>query len=188
MEVVRDVLAILGGAGIIILVLLKILGSIWRDRITQKQIQKFGVRRIQADKFAESQFDVYIELWQSLQGLKFCVDATWEKATLENVKALKAELSITNRQINRWSLFINKKHLKALKNIIKTISDFEAGKTSLIQLNSLKLIDSWGKHLLYQIEKQVHENQELKQSFEILLEEIRREFQKSLTSLDNVTI
>lgn len=86
METVYNLLAVIGGAGVVVLGLSKFLGRIWGKRIErneQRKIdaiprledQEYGVRRVQADLFARNQYDVYLKLWGELQQLRLTVDA-----------------------------------------------------------------------------------------------------------------
>ena len=71
-ELIVDILGVLGGAGIIILGLSKFIGTIVQNRIQEKERkqteesleldrQRYGLRRVQADRYANSQYEVYIE-------------------------------------------------------------------------------------------------------------------------------
>jgi len=68
-DVIRDILAIIGGAGIVIIGLSKYVGDIWRDRLrererkrTEIELESFRnnllVKRVQTERFLKSQYDV----------------------------------------------------------------------------------------------------------------------------------
>jgi len=191
MELVRDILAVLGGAGIIILGLSKFLGVIWRDRIKESgrrdteealeaKRQRYGLRRVQADKFAESQFDIYIELWQMLQGLSLTVDSLWQRATKTNIETLARELAATKDKVNAWSIFFEKRHLKELNKLFEILENFETGKIRLVEIRSKNdMRDVSPEAVSYQIQQ----NRMFKEDFENLLEEMRDSFKSRLSEL-----
>lgn len=192
MDLIRDILAILGGAGIIILGLSKVLGGLLRDRIkesgrrdTEEALeanrQRYGIRRIQTDKYAESQFDVYIELWQTLQGLRLAVDSLWHGATRTNIEALARELATTKEMANGWSIFFVKRHLKELNRLFKVLENFKVGKIRLIEIRSREDMERvFPDKIRYQIEQ----NRMFKEDFEKLLEELRESFKSRLSEIE----
>ncbi|MCK4347709.1 MAG: hypothetical protein KAW47_03750 [Thermoplasmatales archaeon] len=192
MELIRDILAILGGAGIIILGLSKFLGGILRDRIKESgrrdtegaleaNRQRYGIRRIQTDKYAESQFDVYIKLWQTLQGLHLAVDSLWHRATKTNIEALARELTATKEKVNAWSIFFEKRHLKELNKLFKILENFRAGKIRLIEIRSR---EDMGYVFPDVIRDQIEQNRSFKEDFEKLLEELRVSFKLRLSEIE----
>ena len=192
MEVIRDILAILGGAGVIIFALLKFVGAVWQNRIKERDRretelnleanrQRYGFRRIQTDKYAESQFDKYIELWQTLQGLRLAVDSLWHKATKSNIEALARQLESTKEKVNDWSIFFEKKHLRDLNRLFSTLENFRAGKIRIVEIRSREDMDYVSLEIIrYQIEQ----NRAFKQDFENVLEELRELFKTTLSEIE----
>lgn len=192
MELVRDILAILGGAGIIILGLTKFLGGVWRDRIKESERrdteevlevnrQRYGMRRVQTDKYAESQFDIYLELWQTLQGLRLAVDSLWHRATRTNIQVLAKELATTKEKVNGWSIFFERPQLIELNKIFKTLENFRAGKIRVVQIRSREDMDYV---LPDAISNQIEQNRMFKEDFEKLLEKLRESFKLRLSEIE----
>jgi hypothetical protein len=192
MELIFDILAVLGGTGVIIIGLSKFIGDILRDRIKERERrrteqeleyrkQRFGLRRVQAAKFAESQFDVYIELWQSLQGLRLTVDALWHRATKQNIATLARELAETKEKVQKWSIFFEEQHLCNLMRLFETLAHFKTGKIPLVEIRSKEDMEFvYPEEIRYQIEQ----NQRYKEEFESLLEDMRKSFRNRLSEIE----
>ena len=191
MQIVYHVLAVLGGAGVLIIVLSKWLGYVWRDRIKERERkksemeleyerQRLGLRRVQADKFAESQFDVYVELWQKLQGLSMLVDALWDSCTSQNIVMLANELTETKEKVKRWSMFFEDEHLRELRGMFETLGNFEAGKLRLIKVRSQ---EDMNRSYPREIKRQINENQLYRTEFNNILERIRQSFRDRFRGL-----
>ena len=192
-EVIRDALAVIGGSGIIILGLSKFLGDIWRDRLKERERKKteidieafrkdLSTRKIQTEQFLKSQYDVYVNLWQSLQGFRFIVDGLWQRVTRENILALANQLRKLKSQINDWSIFFEDDHLQELKRLLRILENFEAGKTNLLRIRSRENIPGYFTN---EVERQIEINKKYKEEFEQLLEKLRVSFQRRLLQLDN---
>lgn len=192
MEFIYQIMAILGGGGVIVIALSKFIGDIWKDRIKERERrrteesleirkQKVGLRRVQADRFANSQYEIYLQLWESLQSLSLTVDALWQKATTQNVGALAQELRDTKDKIQRWSLFFEDHHRHELLQLIKILEEFRAGKILLIDIRNRRDLRFVSIHF---VEEQIEENRTLKERFENLLEELRCSFRDRLSGID----
>ena len=83
-----DFMGIIGGIGVIVIGLSKFVGDIWKSRIKEQERrnteielleykQQLESRRAITDQYNRSQYDVYIEIWKSFQGLKYAIDLLW---------------------------------------------------------------------------------------------------------------
>ncbi len=192
MELLYEVLAVVGGGCVIVTGLWKLLGGIWRDRIKERERRKtevqlevrrqhFGLRRIQADRFANSQYEVYLQLWESLQSLHLTVDALWHKATLQNVAALAQELKDDKSRIQKLSMFFKDEHYTELLQFIEHLEQFRAGKVTLIDIrkrSDLRLV------FPEVVQEQIKQNLVAKEQFERLLETLRRSFRDRLSRIE----
>ncbi|MGV8149856.1 MAG: hypothetical protein ACLKAN_12725 [Alkaliphilus sp.] len=194
-DVIKDISALIGGAGIIIIGLSKLLGSIFQDRLkenqrkkTEEQLelakQKYGNKRIQTDRFVNTQYEVYIELWKNLQGMKLSVNALWSDASESNIIGLSGQLEIMQNQISNWSLFFDSEHLNEIKALLKILEDFHSGKMDLIRLRhnySNRIPRSFSQELEEEI---IQKNKDYKERFENILEKIREDFQYKLSNIE----
>jgi hypothetical protein len=82
-------------------------------------------------KYNDRQFELYIDLWKSLQNLKFsCLDL-WKEVNKKNLLNFQVVLSQTERQIETTSILLEEKHYKELIEIIKNLKEFNNGKEKL---------------------------------------------------------
>ncbi len=187
-----EISAAVGGVGVVLIGLSKLCGGILSDFVkenirggTERDIEshknRLASRRIQADEFLKSQYDVYINLWKSLQGLQFVVDALWQKANGENIVALAEQLRYMKSQIRDWSLFFEGTHLEELNRLLEILETFKAGKMNLVEIRSKEDIPRFFPH---EIERQIGENRDYKEKFEQILEEMRVSFQRRLSRIE----
>lgn len=187
MEIIYKILAAVGGIGIVVIGLSKFLGSILRDRLKESQrrqteldLEATQYRRVQADRFVNTQFDVYLELWETLQALRLAVDTLWHKATKPNIATLALQLRKTKEKVNNWSLFFDDNHLQELLRLLQNLEKLRAGKIRLFDIRSRE-----DMKYVYpkEIESQVQENRQSKEQFDNLLENLRRSFRDRLSSI-----
>ena len=192
LDVLRDILAVLGGVGIVVIGLSKFLSGILRDRLKERERRgtelnieshrsQLASRRIQTDQFLKSQYDVYIELWKSLQGLRFAVDALWQKANRNNIVALAKQLRYMRSQVDNWSLFFEETHLQELNRLLNILENFEGGKIELVRIRSSEDITRYFQN---EIEKQIEQNRLYKEEFEQIIEEMRVSFKRRLSRIE----
>lgn len=193
MELIIQILATVGGGGVIVIGLSKLLGNIWQDRLKEQERKRteleletvrhlYNIRRVQADKFAGSQYDIYLELWETLQALRLTVDALWEQVTKQNVSNLVRQLRTTKQKVDNWSIFFDEDHLQQLRGIIKAIESFSTGKLSLEEIwsrNDLNYLQ------VGEIKTQVERNRHYRDQLEELLENLRRNFRDRLSARDS---
>ena len=107
-ELLRTILASVGGTAIVIAGLSNWLGKVWANRILEKDKRKYQeeIERIKREyelhfaglkavllRYSENQFDIYRELWGSLCELKLTADDLWIRATPENVSRFSNQLN-----------------------------------------------------------------------------------------------
>lgn len=192
-ELIINILGVLGGAGIIIFGLSKFIGTIVQNRIKENERkqteesleidrQKYGLSRVQADRYANSQYDIYIEIWQTLQGMKFAVESLWGRANNQNIATLAKLLRETRLKADNWSLFFDEDHLKELNRLLKILEKFSAGKASLVRIRNKNDIP---RYFVEELEQRViTQNQHYKQEFESLLEKMRVSFKERLSTIE----
>lgn len=192
MEVLTYLLSAFGGAGVVILLLWKPLIGISRDRIKEQerrrteealeiQRQRYGVRRVQVDKFVDTQYDAYIQLWETLQRLHSAVEALWSNAAKENVDILSQELKDAKKILRNGSLYFDKKHYSELTTILRILEGFRVGKIRLIDIRSQ---DDFRYFSVRDMQFQIERNRKMMKRFEKLLETLRGSFQEKLSEIE----
>jgi len=190
-EAMRDILAVLGGVGIIILGLSKFFGGIVGERLKERSRKKSEIdiethrqrlasRRVQTDQFAQSQYDIYVDIWRSLQGIKLAVDSLWEKANSQNIASLARCLRETRSRVDNWSFFFDEEHFKRLNELLVVLERFKEGKTFLVNIWSSQDVTIYFKE---GIDRQIEKNRNYKEKFESLLSEIKTSFRNRLSQV-----
>lgn len=194
MDWIFEVLAAIGGIGILIGVIWKFAGDLARDRLSesyrrQTEIelerlrQEYGAQRVRFDQFTESQVDIYIQLWEILQAMCLAVEALWYRVTPENLALLARQLRNTKRKIARWSLFFDQQDLVEIEQIIRALEQFEIGKQRLYEIKSVTDVDSYSSQ---EATEQIEQNRQYKTRFENLLERLRQSFRDKLAQIKYV--
>lgn len=196
-DVIRDVLALIGGAGIIILGLSKWVGKIWQERLKERERlkterslemhrQQLGSVRIKTDKYAAAQFEIYRELWTSLDGLRDAGDALWKEVTYKNIDRFADQLRATQSFVNQSEIFFEDKELKELRRLFAAFGRFSIGKSTLREIrSSARLGEQMGESILNRrVREQIQKNRKYKNTYAQLLEKIRMSFRNRLSKLD----
>jgi hypothetical protein len=189
MELARDIFAFLGGAVAVIYLVAKIAGRVLQDRAKERARrnteldlesarQHWAVRRKQLDRYAETQYDKYIELWGGLQGMRLAVDSLWGCATAENVESLSARLVEVREYIENWSLFFSSGQLAELRSVVDVLEQFNTGKWAVIEIGIGRRRETIDSNI---IQAQIEDNRNLKLQFETLLEDIGASFKRRLS-------
>ena len=192
-NLITEILAMIGGAGVILFGLSKFVGTIWQNRTKEKERrvseesleldrQNYGIRRVQADKYANSQYDIYIELWQSLQGMRLAVDALWENANEKNIIALSKVLQELRFKIDNWSIFFEGTHIIEINKLLNILEEFSAGKSDLVRIRYNQNVPRYFVHELE--ERVISKNKNYKEEFESVVEKMRVSFQKRLSQIN----
>lgn len=196
-NVIIAALPVVGGGivGGLIVVLFKFGSNVWRDRLkegrrkkTEMELegrrQRYGVRRVQADRFAETQYEKYLELWKCLQSLRLTVDALWNKVTPTNLVMFSNQVTSTKQKVADWSLFFEEHHLRELQKILLVLDNFRSGKERLAEFR-------YSDNVIFyeaQITEQIEDNREYKLRFEAFLDELNKSFRERLSEIDDPQI
>ncbi len=189
-ETIKDILSLLGGAGVIILALWATLGGIWRDRIKERQREEteksillrsgaIESQRIQTDRYSASQYDVYFDLWNKLLEFDESVDRLWENVTEDEVVNLAEKLRETEPLVKKWSIFFEDDHIGKLNRIFHTLRWFSVGKKHLLTAYGKKHIAEYS----HQVKRQIEDNRTIREEWKSLLIEIRHLFKRHLSRI-----
>jgi len=185
-QIISGVIISVGGAGAIIWKLSSYLGKIWAEKHLesikkeyQKEIESY---KTQLDMLKETtlrysgqQFELYTKLWHSLYDLKSTANILWEEANEQNLKKFSQQLKKTIDEAEKSYLFIEENHYQELKNLLKQFSEYQFGKTKLVQLYKQKIhvnrteVEGWITH-----------NRERKEKYEELIDKIKKNLKKQI--------
>lgn len=189
LKIVLGVIGALGGGGAIVLGLSGYLGQLLAKRYEEKIKAKFqneiNAYQSQLDiikqvtlRYSDKQFEHYGKLWASLYDLKLLADDLWQQATPTRLEKFSEQLLTTKSEIGKASLFIEEKHYKELVETIKHFSEYQIGKSAVInyrQANQMHDYDS------YQVEKMIADNGTKKAEFEELILIVRADLKKQIS-------
>jgi Fe2+ transport system protein B len=185
-QIVSGVIISVGGAGAIIWKLSSYLGEIWAKKHLES-IKKEYQKEIEAYKsqldmlketslrYSGQQFELYNNLWHSLYALRSTADVLWEEAREQNLIKFSQQLKKTMDEVEKSYLFIEENHYRELKDLLKQFSDYQFGKTKLIQLYKQRTdvnhqeIGQWIDH-----------NRERKEKYEELIDKIKEDLKRQI--------
>jgi len=185
-QIVSWIIISVGGAGAIIWKLSSYLGEIWAKRHLesikkeyQKEIESYkshlDVLKETSLRYSGQQFELYNNLWHSLYDLKSTADVLWEEAIERNLKKFSQQLKRTIDEVDKSYLFIEENHYQELKKLLEQFSEYQFGKTKLVQLYKQREevnqqeITQWIQH-----------NRERKKEYEELIDKIKKELKKQI--------
>ena len=185
-QIISGVIVSVGGAGAIIWKLSSYLGEIWAKKHLeslkkeyQKEIENY---KTQLDMFKETalrysghQFELYNKFWNSLYDLKSTADMLWEEANEKNLKEFSKQLKKTIDEVEKSFLFIEENHYQELKQLLKEFSEYQVGKTKLVQLYRQGTQTGYSE-----IQNLITLNGVKKQGYEELINRIRKDLKKQI--------
>jgi len=179
-KIVFGVVASISGAGGVIWYFVKLTSNTLADQYIEKV--KYGFEKelesykTQLDvlkattlRYNDKQFELYLDLWKNLQELKFASMDLWNEASRKNLSHFRTALSKSERQIETSSILIELSHYSELREIIKTLKEYDFGKQ--------RLIDNRPNVSNEMIENMIDFNRERKDRCLELIETIKSEIQ-----------
>ena len=184
-KIVLGMLAALGGGGAIVLGLSNYFGQFLAKRYEEKIKAKFQneINEYQSQldiikqttiRYSDKQFEHYSKLWASLYDLKMLADDLWQRATSVRLERFSKQLRVTRTEIEKASLFIEEAHYRELIEIIKHFSEYQIGKSNLINYRQTSFYDH------YQVDQMIIENGLKKTKFDDLILVVKADLKKQI--------
>src|SRR5215510_13537465 len=85
-KVASSILASVGGGALIVFALSSWLGKVWANRILEADKLKYQSALAVVNRYSETQFQLYNDLWSSLCDLRIAGDQLWEEASSQNAR------------------------------------------------------------------------------------------------------
>lgn len=133
-KVIASMLASVGGAALIIFGLSSWLGKVWANRILEADKLRYQSALAVVNRYSETQFHLYNDLWSSLCDLRIAGDNLWEHADSINARRFAQQLQRTRDMVQKRSLLIEDAHYETLKRLMEEFGDFDLGKARLLEL------------------------------------------------------
>jgi hypothetical protein len=187
-KIVSGMIISVGGAGSIIWKLSSYFGEIWAKKHLesikkeyQKEIESYksqlDILKETSLRYSGQQFELYNNLWHSLYALKSTGDVLWEEANEQNLIKFSQQLKKTMGKIEKSYLFIEEYHYRELKDLLKQFSDYQFGKTKLIQLYTQKNKMDVNRE---EIEQLIDRNRERKEEYEYFIDRIKEDLKRQI--------
>ena len=184
LKVVGNVIGSIGGIGAIIAFFANWWGNRIAEKISNKEKAQYEqelerlktqleLTKTMVARYSEQQFTVYNQLWSSLYELLTTGDELWMHAERQKLLRFAKQLRLTKDAVEKGSLFIEDELYQKLRDILEVFSNYEAGKSHLIDLRELGNIQD------YEIQ-QITANRQHLNLYTILISEIRSSFKRQL--------
>ncbi len=171
---VLGILAALGGGGAIVLGLSNYFGQFLAKQYEEKIKAKFqneineyqsqlDIIKQAAIRYSDKQFEHYSILWARLYDLKIFADELWQQATPKILLKFSKQLKLTKIEIEKASLFIEEDHYKELIATINFFSEYQIGKSDLINYRIANQDDD------FQVQQMINKNIIKKSNFKKLI-------------------
>ncbi len=161
-------------ATLIIIIISSVFGS-FIALLTNITLEWYKSRRVLrsqvADRMQRTQFEVYRDLWKSLDTLKNTADALWEEPNVSNLKTFADQLKDSERMVNQERVIIERYHFEELKRLFKVFKEYLFGKEEYLH----SVDEEFARNV-------VEENQENKDRYEELLKEVEQFVRERLRS------
>lgn len=187
-QIIVGAIASVGGASFIVWKFSSYFGDMWAKKHLEsikKEYQKeIEAYKAQLDMLKETslrysgqQFELYNELYHSLYDLKLTAGVLWDGANEANIKNFSKQLKITIDEVEKSYLFIEESHYQSLKRLLKQFSEYKIGKTEVIKLYNRREGESINSS---EIRRCIDQNGIIKQNYEHLINEIRRDLKRQI--------
>ncbi|MCX6285629.1 MAG: hypothetical protein NTY96_00765 [Bacteroidetes bacterium] len=184
-KIVLGIIAALGGGGAIVLGLSNYFGQFLAKRYEEKIKAKFQneINEYQSQldiikqttiRYSDKQFEHYSKLWSSLYDLKLLADDLWQQATPVRLERFSRQLKSTKTEIEKASLFIEETHYKELTETIKYFSEYQIGKSDLINYRQTNNYEQ------YNVQQMIADNGMKKAAFETLISAVKADLKKQI--------
>jgi Glu-tRNA(Gln) amidotransferase subunit E-like FAD-binding protein len=171
-------LASVGGGAVILLALSSWFGKVWANRILEADKLKYQHALEAVNRYSETQFHLYNDLWSSLCDLRIAGDQLWEEANSINAGRFARQLQKTRDMVQKRSLLIEDLHYEALKSLMQEFDDFNLGKARLLELRRNQFpIQDLSDH---DVQRVIHQNSLKKEAYSQLLTELEASLKRQL--------
>lgn len=142
-------------------------------------IQSASLRLPNGSRFTDEQFDTYKQVWLSLQRVRKAGDALWQEASKEHLTDFAESLREAKELIDQGSIFFHPQDYSQLKQILRSFSNYGAGKEGLIDMR--KGSRGITEFALKNIRARIARNRSHMDEYSKLLERIRESYHDRLS-------
>lgn len=195
--------ASVGGASVIVIALAKWFGDFMSQRLldsynnkheqeleelkskyarelesTKSELEK---TKLQFVRYSEKQFELYNDLWKTLQITKQQADMLWLKADPMQIPSFGEQIRLTRKAIDDNLLLIEEDHYNKLIKLIGQFEQFQFGKLRLVDIRSQLNEETFNPTISKkEAETTIKNNKTTKDNYDALIMEIGKSFRDQI--------
>lgn len=202
-KLITALVASIGGASVIIVVLAKWFGDFLSHRLLdsynnrhEKELEELKGKyaneleetkselekaKLQFVRYSEKQFELYNDLWKVLLYTKQQADMLWQRVDPSQIPAFSEQIRLTRRAIDDNLLLIEDEHYNKLIQLIGQFEQFQFGKQKLIDIRT-QMESGDDIQLITRDEAQstIRKNKKTKDKYDELIMDIGKSFRNQI--------
>ncbi|EGR0439595.1 hypothetical protein FDE29_24080 [Vibrio parahaemolyticus] len=182
-ELAAAVIASIGGAGAVLFGLSGWLGKVYlqKEKAKLEKLQsKYSLvlekERVAHQRYSESQFKTYNEVWAVLCEVERVCENLWVKARPQDVRILARTIKEARQQLKSGALLFEESDYKLLNDLFDDFGNFQFGKHRLAELrqNQTGYYDDQDVYTL------IENNREIRERYQAVLSRIKNDFRSQI--------
>lgn len=125
-------------------------------------------------RYSERQFELYNNLWRTLQQTKRQADTLWAEPNTQNLLAFAQLVIISRNAVDDSQLMIEEDHYNQLDSLLRQFESFKVGKTYLADP---RLLDT---DITQRQLNKIVGNRQIKAEYDLLMKELSKSFRKQI--------
>lgn len=145
---------------------------------TKSELEK---TKLQFVRYSEKQFELYNDLWKTLQITKQQADMLWLKADPMQIPSFGEQIRLTRKAIDDNLLLIEEDHYNKLIKLIGQFEQFQFGKLRLVDIRSQLNEETFNPTISKEeAETTINNNKTTKDNYDALIMEIGKSFRDQI--------
>ena len=137
--------------------------------------------KLQFVRYSEKQFELYNDLWKTLQITKQQADMLWIKADPMQIPSFSEQIRLTRKAIDDNLLLIEEDHYNKLILLIGQFEQFQFGKLRLVDIRAQQDEDGFIQTISKEdAEATINNNKTTKDKYDALIMEIGKSFRDQI--------
>ncbi|MFH0261371.1 hypothetical protein ACGRH2_13270 [Vibrio barjaei] len=182
-ELAAAVIASIGGAGAVLFGLSGWLGKVYlqKEKAKLEKLQsKYSLvlekERVAHQRYSDSQFKTYNEVWAVLCEVERVCENLWVKARPQDVRILARTIKEARQQLKSGALLFEESDYKLLNDLFDDFGNFQFGKHRLAEFrqNQTGYYDDQDVYTL------IENNREIRERYQVILTRIKNDFRSQI--------
>ncbi|PMN99858.1 hypothetical protein BCT19_04110 [Vibrio splendidus] len=182
-ELAAAVIASIGGAGAVLFALSGWLGKVYlqKEKAKLEKLQsKYSLvlekERVAHQRYSESQFKTYNEVWAVLCEVERVCENLWVKARPQDVRILARTIKEARQQLKSGALLFEESDYKLLNDLFDDFGNFQFGKHRLAGLRQ----NQTGYYDDQDVYSLIENNREIRERYQVVLTRIKNDFRSQI--------